>query len=79
MNLALQTRRAVITLSLMALAMAGIAAKSAARTDVAVSDAPARVEAVSVREPVQVTVHIAQPAVVVKTSAARCNSKIIRI
>ena len=48
MNLALQTRRAVITLSLVALAMVCVAAKTATRTDAALAaDAPPRIEAVT--------------------------------
>jgi hypothetical protein len=44
MNLALQTRRAVITLSLMALALACVAAKTATRHDALSADMPARME-----------------------------------
>jgi hypothetical protein len=85
MNLALQTRRAVITLSLMALAMACIAAK-ATRTDARLSaEAPVRVEAVA-HQSIEVTggsvvVRIAEPVTVnvAAKRVARCEGKIVRI
>ena len=86
MNLALQTRRAVITLSLVALAMVCVAAKTATRTDAMLSaDALPSVEAVT-RGAFDVSagpvaVRVTQPtAIAVKAKvSARCDSKAIRI
>jgi methionine-rich copper-binding protein CopC len=49
MNLALQTRRAVITLGLMALALVCVAAKTATRHDALSSEAPVRMENMAVQ------------------------------
>src|SRR6202012_5947553 len=51
MNLALQTRRAVITLSLMALALVCVAAKTATRTDGLSVQTPMRVETMAIDVP----------------------------
>jgi len=62
MNLALQTRRAVITLSLMALALVCVAAKTATRHDALSAEAPVRVESMAVET-------ASAPPVVVKVAA----------
>jgi hypothetical protein len=81
MNLALQTRRAVITLSLMALAMVCVAAKTATRSDAALSADMPRVESMSTDTVAvsagRMTIHIAAPVTV--KSTARCEAKIVRI
>ena len=77
MNLALQTRRAVITLSLMALALVWVAAKTATRHD-AFSDAtPVRVETMAV-DAAQASV---QPVAinVVANTKTHADTRIIRI
>ena len=77
MNLALQTRRAVITLSLMALALACVAAKTATRHDALSADAPARVESMAVQ-----TIPATAQSVAVKVATkanARAEVRIIRI
>ncbi len=69
MNLALQTRRAVITLSLMALAMACIAAKTMTRHDALSAATPVRVESTGAQ-----TVQVSAIS-----GAVRCEAKIISI
>ncbi len=77
MNLALQTLRAVITLSLMALALVCIAAKTVTRADALSATVPARVENMAI-ETVQTSTH----PVVIKTVAKtkmHAETHIIRI
>ena len=77
MNLALQTRRAVITLSLLALAMACVAAKTATRHDALSAATPVRVETMAV-ETAQVS---SQPVMinVAATTTTRCKTTITTI
>ena len=74
MNLALQTRRAVITLSLMALALVCVAAKTATRTDGLSVQTPMRVETMAIDVPAgPVALNVAARAKV------RGETRIIRI
>lgn len=77
MNLALQTRRAVITLSLLALAMVCVAAKTATRHDALSAEAPVRVETMAV-ETAQVSAQPMAIRVAAKTKA-HGEIRIIRI
>lgn len=74
MNLALQTRRAVITLSLMALALVCVAARTATRHDALSAAAPVHMKA---SETVQVSVPVAIK--VVAKTRTRGETRIIRI
>jgi hypothetical protein len=77
MNLALQTRRAVITLSLMALALVCVAAKTATRHDALSAEAPLRMETMAVE-----TVQVSAPQAAIKVAAkakAHAEVRIIRI
>jgi hypothetical protein len=64
MNLALQTRRAVITLSLMALALAWVAAKTTMRHDALSSQSPAHAESIATE-----TVHVSAKPMAIKVAA----------
>ena len=77
MNLALQTRRAVITLSLMALALVCVAAKTATRHDALSETTPVRVETMAV-DVAQASVQPVAMKVVAKTKA-HAETRIIRI
>jgi methionine-rich copper-binding protein CopC len=77
MNLALQTRRAVITLTLMALAMMCVAAKTATRHDALSADAPTHVESMAA-DRVQVSITPVAVIAAAKTSV-RCETRIVRI
>jgi hypothetical protein len=82
MNLALQTRRAVITLSLLALAMVCVAAKTATGTNALSADAPAHAGSAArgvCAAPADVRV-VAPVAVTVKTqTVAHRDVRIIRL
>ncbi len=74
MNLALQTRRAVITLSLLALAMVCVVAKTATRHDALSAGMPVRVENMAVEVS-------AQPVMIKVAAKTRVHgeTRIIRI
>ena len=77
MNLALQTRRAAITLTLLALAMACVAAKTVTRHDALSADAPARVESMAVE-----TAQVSSQPIAIKVGVkakTHTETRIIRI
>ena len=79
MNLSMQTRRAFITLSLAAMAMVFVLAKTSMGADAqahARSEAPVRAETVFVAKetfssPVVIPMHVAAPALVAKERSVR--------